>query len=262
MDCQTARHYLDCLHDGNIDPIDDVSNHFPVRAELADHLAHCDMCQQLLEEWGQFDRRMYSMLMSSPIPPGLEDRLLRDVDAELAALSQISSAPRQSGKFRWWTASLLLASVLLMLLGGAWHLSRTPDEILNFNGAGQLLASRFLKSNSAWEDLDRFDGGFDLGSYHDDLGLFQLSAPHGIDLGGGRGQDAAVFQFGMKGWKGIITVLPSQHFTGLPDVGLPNVQPGHSVLQWRSSDGKLTYLCFVHKGSAAALAEELFGLLT
>jgi len=273
MDCRTARHYLDCLHDGTTgfveDPPATSDGHEAVsQQDLSEHMDSCSACRQLLDEWQHFDRRMYSMLMSSPVPPELEARLLQAVDQEFAfpgtvSTPQRSPAPAVAGRRRrtrlWTTLTLTMA---LLVAGTFWWTRPRPDELLSYHGAGQLLAEHFLKSNAAWEDLDQFDGNFDLGSYQSDLGLFQLSPAHGIDLGGGRSQDAAVFEFGLKNWKGIITVLPSQHFTGLPDINTPNVQAGHSVLQWRSSDGKLTYLCFVHRGSAAALAMELFGLLT
>lgn len=259
MDCRTARHFLDCLHDGSIVPADESIHETLSVGELADHLEHCHACQLVRDEWRHFDRRMFSMLMSSPLPPGLEQRLLDAVEAEIAPPLPSVHIHRRTFLSRW---KMLTGIAALLLAAGSWWAWHVQEPPLNYTGAGQLLAARFLKSDAGWQDLDKFDGSFELGSYHNDLGQFQLSAAHGIDLGGGRGQDAAVFQFGLKNWGGIITVLPTQHFTGVPDISTPNVQSNRSILQWRSSDGKLTYICFVHRGSAAALAHEIFGLLT
>lgn len=276
MDCRTARQLLDCLHTGTAGSVELV--HLTNDAadasheELSDHLDHCPACRHVLEEREHFDRRLFSMLMSSPVPPGLEERLLSAIETELPqseplpatappfASADSPRAPGRKKKARLWTT--LVTTACLLILGTVWWTRPRTDELLSYHGAGRLLAEHFLKADDAWADLEQFDGNFDLGTYQVDLGLFELSPAHGIDLGGGRSQDAAVFEFGLKNWKGIITVLPSQHFTGLPDVGTSNVMAGHTVLQWRSSDGKLTYLCFVHRGSAAALAQELFGLLT
>ncbi|WP_437228107.1 anti-sigma factor family protein [Planctomicrobium sp. SH661] len=261
MDCRTARHLLDCLHDGESIPVGKTQAEILRNRELADHLEHCCDCQHVLEEWRHFDRRMYSMLMSSPVPPALEDRLLAAVDAQTAP--SVAQTPARRSRLRGNRRSVSAAVMAMMLLAaGVWWMRPVQEETLNYSGAGELLVSRFLKSNTDWKDLDQFDGSFDLGNFRSDLERFDLSPARGIDLGGGRGQDAAVFEFGLKSWGGILTVLPSQHFTGVPDATNPSVQPGQSILQWRSSDGKLTYICFVRKGSAAALARELFGLFT
>jgi len=268
MDCRTARHLLNCFDDGlsggeNPPAGTGSSSGLFSQEDLANHLERCSACRQLADEIRDFDRRMSSLFPAIPIPAGLEDRLLEAVDQEFTSrrLPQ-ESPPASPRKRRSWKIMAVTTALVMLSLGVVWWMQPSSDELLNYHGAGQLLVERFLKPTSAWEELDPFDGNFDLGSSQTDLGLFQLSSPHGIDLGGGRSQDAAVFEFGLKSWKGIITVLPSQHFTGLPDMGSSNVRAGRSVLQWRSSDGKLTYLCFVHRGSAAELALELFGLLT
>jgi hypothetical protein len=259
MDCRTVRQLLDCLQDESLGPAED-----DLRQLLSEHLESCPECDRYIEEWRFFDRQVYSHLMSTPVPQSLKGQLLDSVDREFP-LSRSIRNENQSKRLalspRRWAGTLAGVAMLILGICGAWSWYHS-DELTYFSGAARQLAACFLRGEVDWQDLDEFDGSFDLDTVQSDLGLFQLSDPHGIDLGGGRGQDAAVFRFGLKGWGGILTVLPSQHYTGINDTHDPRVPIARKVLQWRSADGRFTYICFVQKGSAAELARELFGLMT
>ncbi|WP_437187267.1 hypothetical protein SH668x_000657 [Planctomicrobium sp. SH668] len=268
MDCRTARLYLDCLHDGPAVPTPSAPSDIQILQDLNEHLDRCPECQRKAEEWQHFDRRMFSSLMSSPVPPQLEDKILDAIAAEFSTKDALPDTspqkPAQHTRSRtrvWIGASSLVAMVGLIC--GLSFMRPEYDVSQEFTGPTQILVKRFLKSGEEdWTHLDEFDGSFDLGNYQDELALLNLSPARGVDLGGGRAQDAAVFQFGLREWGGIVTVQPTQNFTGMPDAGFPVVQRQRPILQWRSADGKLTYLIFVHKGSVIDLANELFGRLT
>lgn len=261
MDCRIVRQLLDCLQDESLGPSED-----DLRQMLDEHLDSCPDCERFIEESQYFDRQVFSQLMSTSVPSDLKQTLLDSVDQEIPLpLPRSVSAEKSPVKpsFLRSRRRVLLGSLTLLVLGivGTWSWMRT-DELAEFSGAARQLAAYFHRGDVDWKDLDKFDGSFDLDTVQSDLGLFQLSDPHGIDLGGGRGQDAAVYRFGVKGWGGIITVLPSQHYTGINDTHDPRVPIARTVLQWRSADGRFTYICFVQKGSAVELARELFGFLT
>lgn len=259
MDCRTVRQLLDCLQDESLGPSED-----DLRQMLEEHLESCPDCERFIEESRFFDRQVFSQLMSTSVPSDLKQTLLDSVDQEIP-LPQRGPAAKSPEKLSFSRSRrrMVFGSLTLLVLGmvGAWSWLRT-DELADFSGAARQLAAYFLRGDVDWKDLDKFDGSFDLDNVQTDLDLFQLSDPHGIDLGGGRGQDVAVYRFGMKGWGGILTVLPSQHYTGINDTHDPRVPIARTVLQWRSADGRFTYICFVQKGSAIELARELFGFLT
>lgn len=255
MDCRTVSEHLEIMT---------APEREAVAGEVAEHLHHCPDCRFRADRQARFDRQLQRALQTVDIPNDLKARLLVCLESE--SVPRIGGADRStrpaagsSRRGNWLLAGLALCLLVGLVTFSWWQPSPAPS--LDYVAVQQTLAEQFRRDLSAWESLEEFDGSFEA---HFDRELLKLrvSSAHGIDLDGDDRHDVAVYQFSLGRWSGVLVVLPHERLDGRPEQTSPRLVSGQRSLEWTSTDGSVTYLCFVHTGSVEQFQAALFGPLT
>jgi anti-sigma factor RsiW len=138
MHCERARELLSAYHDGELVPDE--------RRGVADHVATCRACSDILADYGRLGRAIQQEGRRAPAP-GLSDKLRRALDAVEADATAVSTvaARTRTGAPAWVRpnivqarrAAVLLAASIMSAIVSWWATSTAIDadrierEILN-----------------------------------------------------------------------------------------------------------------------------------
>lgn len=226
-------------------------------AEVATHLSSCSACQQFASQIEKFDQRVCSQLHRVQVPEGLLERLLSQANEELKDTSANAPTVKTANKARLGRSfttisrvlSVGLAIALLLTVSLFWSPPNTETPF-DYAVAKSELSEKFSHADDqSWTMLSAFDQSeFQIDRLDSVVLKWTLSEPVGVDLGNSSAHDVAAFQFAYQRsahqkWSGTLIVLPSSKFNGFPAESLPDPSSGVQMLEWSSSDGKLTYLC-------------------
>jgi hypothetical protein len=114
MDCKTARQFLDFARPRR--PELDAAE----LEELEAHLADCPDCGPLAQVERQIDSRLGQAMQAVPVPDGLRNRLLTQLESERA---------KQTRKWRRWLAVPAAAAALLLATWIGWKLLEKPLQL-------------------------------------------------------------------------------------------------------------------------------------
>lgn len=254
LDCLTTRQRLDSL------PIRERHE----ESEVAQHLHGCSECQNYLARLNSFDQQMSIAIKDVPIPAELQQDLLTLISAELSEAAPEPVITRHPTSRSWlWIPRLsggLVAAVLVVMIWSSWPQSDVSTP-LEYTVVKQKLVEELSRiEESSWQELPEFDQhSFNIEEHDSALRNWSLSSARGFDLGNDSDHDAALYQFSFKKWSGTLIALPTSELSGAPEDFVAVPASGHPILEWRSTDGKLTYLCLVEHGSAEELAGVMFG---
>lgn len=235
----------------------------------AGHLQTCPVCRQQALEWQEFDRAVRQALQQTPVPEGLAERLLMQLQ-EAQELPAAATAGRatvdavspggfrsQVGRRVWQVSSLTL---LLMCIVAVWWrpVPSAPPSVWEFAQVQQQLAEQ-LADEARLEMLPEWSGDVDVAAISAELRRFRLSSPRGMNLDQSAEQDAVVYSFQHKSWRGVLVAIPNSRLLNAPAAPAPPADSHQRRFAWQSQDGQWTYICHVHAGPPQGILQSLFG---
>lgn len=214
-----------------------------------------------------FDDRVSLQIKNVPIPVGLQSRLLAAVQNSIqtenqtaAAPAATKSVPRPRRSLKTWTR-LTLAAVAITILAGSRFLFWQPAEVeskLAYNQIRENLVKQFTSiSAEDFAQLQPFDNSFAGPAADRELSGWQFGSSIGVNLNLTPDHEAVVSHFTYRKWSGTLIAVPTAELEDLP----PDAQAGsgQQVVEWRSADKSMAYICIVHKGRASELLQSVLG---
>jgi hypothetical protein len=246
MDCRNALQLI------NLSPASFAECDAELELAFA-HLEHCDSCQRIATGLQQDDLRLGQALNRVEIPEGLLERLLVTVESHEAPTPRPGDSPPSVTRTGPRISATLLASVLLIAIGGLvwWNLPASGPNLIPFQAALTQLQAKFSDpemARSTWEtlpDWNPIDGTLELGPLDSLARRLNRYSPKGIDLNLQPGIEAVAFQFSSGNARGVLIVLPGTHVLPSPQT---EPSPSGQFLSWSSPAGDQSYICFVHSG--------------
>jgi hypothetical protein len=225
----------------------------------AEHLQTCPVCRQQALEWQQFDQSVRRALQQTPVPEGLAERLLLQLQQTQPV--SVSVTPRRSRS--WITRRIWQFTALTLLVLGLvtvwWRpVPSAPPAVWEFAQVQQQLAEQ-LPDEGGLESLPPWSGDADVTAISAELRRFRLSAPRGLNLDQSAEPDAVVYTFQHKSWRGVLVAVPNNRLLNAPAAPAPPADSHQRRFAWQSQDGQWTYICHVHAGPPQGILQSLFG---
>lgn len=222
---------------------------------ISEHLQACTSCSAAAQRLGAMDQQISSALQDVEVPADLRDRLHAMIEAETVVAAPPTPAKgRSRAAWGWAIVATTVAAVLLISV-----LSQRPQ--ISFEEAQRQLAAFQDPHINVWAELTDFDEGF-AAQVPNQLNATIDGPVLGVNLDKPLDHEAAVFHFTSGEESGVIAAISSQRLTDSPELQIPRMTPGANTFAWRSADGKVTYICYLHTGNIEKLYERLFSKLT
>lgn len=245
-------------------------------ADVVEHLARCPTCQEQAAAWDDFDSLLRSRITDVEVPKQLESELIKLVAAATDQHPASVIAPQARGlapgpiaatsqtQSRWKIWGAVTATVMTVCLLALFSALHAPQQSqpLDYHAVRSEISQQFFRADVTWEQYHEFDNSFPVEQLDRSLRKWRLSPAVGVDLGNSDAHDAAVFRFDYRHWKGVLVVVPTEATKQAPSETIPVASSSRRVLEWRSADGELSYLCYVETGSAMQLVQATFGSMS